>query len=336
MYSRYSVCERTNLGLHGAYEYHSIPVLIHTVYSYRPSCTALYCIRTCYSHAEGGASIADMDAAPGCLGGCRWQPATTTSQASQPDQQHHGDDDGRAMLTSRSCAAQAPIGRMCAVLAAAGVCASAASPSSCTFIHGIDFFIPNGQPSGSTPNASACCDLCRGTGPASPVLPPVKKFWPYFTWNSNGNGCYCKLSEGSRRNGSGLVSGACGSAPSPPPGPPSPTVRTKLVSRCQEPSYCTRHRSGPSTPSSTRQPVKSKPHNTAWIATHARVRSIRGTARLCICRATPRLPPAPGRAAQRCFWSARSAGSFIGAFPDQARSSASAPFQRTGHSQLKQ
>jgi hypothetical protein len=100
--------------------------------------------------------------------------------------------------------------------------AAAAAPPSCTFIHGVDFFIPNGQPSDSTPNASACCDLCRGTGPASPVLPPVKKFWPYFTWNANGNGCYCKPSEGSRRNGSGLVSGACGPAPSPPPGPPPP------------------------------------------------------------------------------------------------------------------
>ena len=67
-------------------------------------------------------------------------------------------------------------------------------------IDGVDFYIPNGAPSSTEPNASACCDYCRGAnGPVSPVLPPGRRFSPFFTWNSNGNGCYCKPNQGEVR-----------------------------------------------------------------------------------------------------------------------------------------
>ena len=112
----------------------------------------------------------------------------------------------------------------------------------CTFIHGVDFYIPNGAQSSSQPNASACCAFCRGgSGPVSPVLPPIKRFSPFFSWNSNGNGCYCKDSQGSRRNGSTLISGSCGPPPppGPPPGPPAhPNYQGCVTAAAKALPYC--------------------------------------------------------------------------------------------------
>lgn len=102
--------------------------------------------------------------------------------------------------------------------------------------------IPNGHPSSTQPNASACCDFCTsGGGPRSPVLPPGgRPYTPFFTFNSNGNGCYCKPSQGERRTGPGLTSGACGPAPPPPPPapPPGPNYQGCTTEAAKAQPYC--------------------------------------------------------------------------------------------------
>ena len=114
------------------------------------------------------------------------------------------------------------------------VSATSLSASPCTFVHGVDFYVPNGASSCSQPNATACCNFCSGSSRVSPVLPPSqKRHTPFFSWNSDGNGCYCKKSQGEHRNSSTITSGSCGPAPAPAPGPPPPPcVTSSCVAGC--------------------------------------------------------------------------------------------------------
>ena len=73
------------------------------------------------------------------------------------------------------------------------------------------------------------------------MLPPPRPIAPYFTFDTNGNNCYCKPSMGQRKPGQGahLTSGTCSAAPTPPPTPQSiPNFHACVSEVARAQPYC--------------------------------------------------------------------------------------------------